>query len=169
MRSLSTILLAAAVLAGGCQSEQYRTQPLGDVEYDRAFNTGRDVLAQYFSLERADPRSGEIVSRPRPVEAEPQRLLGVGEARQLAQMRIRREDDRVVADLRVLIQRQDTEAAMTMQPVTADNELPGHTPVDETAPLTKEQQQVWRTTGRDEALERMILEDLLEQLAGGQE
>ncbi len=164
MSRLGMILLAAAPVLAGCQMDEYRCQPLGEVAYDEAFRVGRAVLAQYFSIASADPQSGKIVSRPKPIKAAPDRLLGSSPARQLAILRIRRTGGDLYADLRVHIQRQDAGAARAMQPVTVQTEMPNVTPAEETAAVTTEQSQAWENVGRDHALERTILADLLRQL-----
>ena len=73
-------------------------------------------------------------------------------------------DEEVIADLRVEIQRQDLAARKHLQPITPDSERPG-TPAEEGGALRAKQDQAWRTTGRDEALERRILSELLRRLA----
>jgi len=164
MSRLGMILLAAGPILAGCQVDSYRCQPLGDVAYDEAFRVGRSVLAQYFSIASADPQSGKIVSRPKPIKATSDRLLGSSPARQLAILRIRRKGGQLYADLRVHVQRQDAGVARAMQPITVQTELPNVTPAEETAAVTAEQSQTWANVSRDDALERIILADLLKQL-----
>ena len=165
MKTLTFVALMGALAAGGCQFERYRSQPLGEVGYARAFAAGKMVMSQYFSIASADSETGKIISRPEPVKAPRDRLLGSSPARQVATLRIRQKGDEIFADLRVEIQRQDASAIRHMQPVTVDTELPSRTPAQETAPLTAEQNQAWQTTGRNESLERTILADLLNSLA----
>jgi hypothetical protein len=145
---------------------QYRSQPLGQMPYADAFRAARQVFSQYFSVASADPRTGKIVGRPVMVEAAPERLLAVTPARQVAEMRIREKDGQVYAEVRVQVQRQDVEAFRAMQPVTVENELPSRTPAQDAGALSGEQNQAWQTTGRDEAKERDILNDLLNQVSG---
>ena len=83
---------------------------------------------------------------------------------QVAEMRIREKDGQVYAEVRVEVQRQDIEAFSAMQPVTVENELPSRTPAQDTAAVSGEQNQAWQTTGRDDAKERDILNDLLNQV-----
>ena len=157
-------VLVAALWAGGCRTQRYRVQPLGQTPYAEAFQSGKTVFAQYFRVSSADPRTGKIVGRPKAVEAARDRLLGASSARQVATMRIRKKGGQVYADVRVEIQRQDTGAFSTMQPVTVHNELPSNIPTQEEAALTAEQDQAWQITGREHALERAILGDLLQRL-----
>jgi hypothetical protein len=165
MNRFALAVLAGALAAGGCQYERFRSQPLGQVGYDQAFSLSRTVLSQYFSIASADADKGRIVSRPKMVASSPDRLLGTTPARQVAVMQIRRKNGEVFADLRVDVQRQDVEASSRMQPLTAGTELPSRTPAQESGPLTAEQNQAWRTTGRDEDLERTILADLVDRIS----
>lgn len=166
MKPLACVLLAGALAAaGGCQMEQFRSQPLGRAGFGEAFDAGRAVLAQYFSIASADRASGRIVSRPTPIEPTAERLLSRSSARQIATMQIRQKGEELFADLRVEVQRQDVAAARAMQPVTVHTELPTQTPAQESAAVTAEQDQLWRSAGRNHSLERTILTDLLKRLA----
>lgn len=148
----------------GCQGQRFRSQPLGKVDYAEAFQAGRTVLAQYFSVASFDAESGKIAGRPAPVDAARDRLLGASPARKVAEMRIRKKGELIFADVRVDIQRQDVGAFRQMQPVTVDNQVPNRTPADEAAAVTTEQNQAWQTTGRDHQLEQAILADLINAL-----
>ena len=166
MNRLALMALASLlVAAGGCNTTQYRSQPLGQVDYDKAFALSKEVFSEYFSIESASAKTGKIVGRPKAVEGAPDRLVGSSPARQIATMRVRQKDDLVFADIRVEIQRQDSIAARRMQPVTVETDYPGRTPAQEDAPLTIKQREAWQTTGRDDAVESKILTDLLGRLA----
>ncbi|KKK72727.1 hypothetical protein LCGC14_2901000, partial [marine sediment metagenome] len=138
---------------------------LGQVPYARAYREARAVFNQYFSIASADEESGKIVGRPRATETAPDRLLGVSPARHIAQMRVREKGGQVIVEVRVDIQRQDVGAYRAMQPITVDNDVPIRTPAEESGAVTAGQNQAWTTTGRDEALERTLLSDLLQRLA----
>jgi hypothetical protein len=161
----TAVLVAGTLLAGGCHAHGYNSQPLGDVPYPKAFEAGKAALAQYFSIASADETAGRIITRPKSVEAGRDRLLATSPARQVATLRIRKADRQLYADIRVSIQRQDVGAMRQMRPVTVDTELPTGTPAQETAALAADQNQAWQNTGRDEGLERTILDTLMEQLA----
>ena len=166
MNRLALMALAGLlVAAGGCDTTQYRSQPLGQVDYDKAFAVSKEVFSEYFSIESASAKTGKIVGRPKSIEGAPDRLLGRSPARQIATMRVRRKDDLVFADIRVEIQRQGSIAAQQMQPVTVDTDYPGRTPAQEDAPLTMKQRDTWQMSGRDDAVESKILADLLGRLA----
>jgi len=166
MRHLTwTVVLAAGMLsAGGCQSLGYNTQPLGDVGYAKAFQAGKVAMAQYFSVGSADAETGRITSRPQSADVGRDRLLGVSPARKVARLRIRRKGEQVYADVRVDVQRQDVDAMARMQPVTVNNDVPIQTPAQGRAALTSDQDQAWQNTGRDAALERSILDAMMDAL-----
>ncbi len=161
----TVVLVAGAVGGVGCQAPRYSSQPLGAVSYAEAFQAGRAAFAQHFTVESSDPAGGTITGRPKPIDAGRDRLFGVSPARQVATMRITERGGQVYADVRVNVQRQDVGALRQMQPVTVDNELPNRTPAQETAAISADQDQAWQTTGRDEALERAVLEAVVDRLA----
>lgn len=163
------LLPMLAALAVGCQTQQFATQPLGNVDYDQAYLAARNVFAQYFSIASADPETGKIVARSRSVDSpRPDRLLGTSPARHLAEMRVRREGGEVLVEVRVELQRQGTTAFRQMEPVTVNNELPYRTLSEQTSPYSQEQLDAWQSSGRDEALERKILGDVVLALHPGQ-
>ena len=161
----SVALLAAGLIAGGCEANQYSSRTLANVGYADAFRAGKTVLARHFSIAAADEVSGKIVSRPTPVEGARDRLIGVSSARQIATLRIRQKGQNVLADVRVDVQRQELAAFRHMQPVTVNNELPHQTPALDTAAVTPEQDQAWQDAGRNEAKEQEILEGLARELS----
>ena len=160
------IVVLGAAVAAGCDYQSYRSQSLGQINYDKAFAASRTVLSRYFTNLQVDADAGRITSAPRRTDAGADRLLATSPARQIARMRLRPKNGEVVAEIRVEVQRQDLAASRQMQPVTVDNELPSRQPARETAPLSPEQQQAWQTTGRDEALERQIMAELLNEIRG---
>ncbi|HET6429674.1 MAG TPA: hypothetical protein VFJ30_14750 [Phycisphaerae bacterium] len=159
------MVLATAMAAGGCTAGRYRSQPLGPVPYDMAFREARTVFCQYFSVAEADEAKGRIVGRVKLVDTGTRRLLGPGPGREKATMRIRQKGSDVIAEVRVEVERQDIAAVRALQPVTVYDELPTQSPVLESGALTAEQDQAWASAGRNEAVERAILRDLLDRIA----
>jgi len=142
----------------GCVQDMGRSRPLGEVSYGTAFATARDVMAQYYSIESSDASTGEIVSRPKRVDAGRDRLLGGSPARQVARLRLRREGKGVVAHLAVAVQRQGS--AVYRQHSGIDetySSVPNQTPAEADAATTPEQNEAWRTVKHDRALEQRIL------------
>ncbi len=164
MKKLTLLLVIMVAGVAGCQTERFRSQPLGEVGYAEAFRSGKRVMSQYFSIASADAETGRIVSRPKAVEAARDRLLGTTPARKIANMRIRQKGDLVFVDIRVDVQRRDVVALRQMQPITVDSELPHQTPADESAAVGSEQSRDWQTTARDHQLEHTILADLLKAI-----
>lgn len=165
MKTWIILLLAGTLVVAGCSTQEYRTQPLGSVTYAEAFDAGKAVMGNYFSVASADADTGKIISRPKMTNRPAGRLLGgTTPVRQMATLRIHPEGDQIVADIRIVDQRQDSGQIMRqMQPVTVDNERPTQGVFQEGA-LTQEQNQAWETTGREAALESTVLSDLLTRL-----
>jgi len=140
-----TGLLAAACMTagilGGCAQPIGRARPLGEVSYEAAFATAREVMAQYFA--RAD------------------RLLGGSPARQVATMRLRRDGRQVVAHLAVAVQRPGSAAHRQMR-MNVDNysSVPNQTPAQVEAATTPGQNESWRTDRYDRVMEQKILTQL---------
>lgn len=162
VRSLSFLLIVVAL--AGCQAERFRSQRLGEVSYDAAYQAALDVFDDYYAVQSADKASGRIASQPTPVEAAPEMLLTNTEARELAVLRIRRGDDAVWADVRIDIERQVSESYRDVTGLAAHRDVPNQTPAQEDAPLTTEQSLTWRVVGQNYEKERRMLADLTERL-----
>jgi hypothetical protein len=158
-------LLLPALLAG-CQNERFAAQPLPTNDYSQAFSLAKETFSQYFSIASANSASGEIQGQPKSTGQVRERLLGGAVTRQIASMRLRQVGQEVLAEVRVENQRQDMVSYGAVQPRTVYNEIPNQTPAQEGAALTDQQNQPWQTSGQDYALERTILNDLRNRLAG---
>ena len=150
----------------GCFGESPGTQiVLGPVSYDRAFAVGRDVMAQYFTLEEADGETGVIRSRPRYVEA---RGFGIGDRppdRQLAHLTVRPDGTGVAIKATVSIQRQGSEAYRMFRAREEDYSKMGARDGDDLeAATTHRQNELWETYRYDRILEHTILRDLTQLL-----
>jgi len=159
------MVLATAMTAGGCTVGRYRSQPLGPVPYTLAFREARTVFCQYFSVAEEDQAKGKIVGRVKLVDTGPRRLLGPVPGREKATMRIREKGSNVIAEVRVEVERQDVAAVRALQPVTVYDELPTQSPLLESGALSPDQDQAWTGAGRNEAVERAMLRDLVERIA----
>lgn len=158
------LFVAACMAAGllvGCTEPIGRARSLGEVGYQPAFATAREVLAQYYSIESADPQTGVIRSRPKPVQARAERIVGKSDARQVATMRLRRDGREVIAHLAVAIQRQGSTIHRQMR-MDADNysSVPNQTPAEVEGATTPEQNESWRTDKYDRVMEQTILNQL---------
>lgn len=170
MRRFALILAAAGALASvGCGGQSPgTTRMLGDVNYTTAFAAARDVLAENgFVVESANPDTGVINTRPKPIEAGGERLLGESQSRQVATMRLRRQNGQVVADLAVAQQRQDAETFRQMAgPRENYSGVPTDTPAEMDAPADPQQRYTWRTESYRGDIERRILQELYLELHG---
>ena len=164
MRWYAIATCTAAIMAiGGCAGATTPGTPrsLGQVDYQSAFATGRETLAQYFTVASAKVESGLITARPSTAEMAPARLLGRAASRRTASLHIYKRDGLVYAHLSIAIQREGTDLYHTY---TANREnysqVPDKTPAEEAAATTPKQNEAWETIGYDHALERHILDDL---------
>ena len=153
-------LAVVALLAGCNQAPPGRSRSLGPVQYEAAFASAREIMAQYFDIE-SDAVEGVVRSRPAPVEAPAERLIGHSPARQMATLRLRRKNGTVVAHLSVAIQREDSaEMRQMADQGTGYDTVPNKTPAYAEAATTTEQNQTWRTERYDHDLAAKVLDDL---------
>ncbi len=158
-------LLLSAVLTG-CTEQHGSSKSLGDIGYASAFASGREVMSQYFSVESADPSTGEIKSRPKEIELKGERLLGGSHARQVAVLRLNRKNGKVVAHAMVSVQRQGSDVFRQMKVANENyDSVPNQTPAEIEAATTPEQNETWQTEYFDHSLENKILEDLYKALS----
>jgi len=159
--------IIAAALPGGCAT---RGAPgsrltLPDVSYKVAFATARAVMSKHFKVASADPTTGLILAKPKPVSARPERLLGGSSpARHVAKMRLGSGDGHVVVLVSVALQRQGASSYRQMQPGDDYSSVPNQTPAQDTAATTVEQNEAWQTQSHDRGLERQILNELYQAL-----
>ena len=163
--TIATQTVAVLALAGCSVAVPGTTRDLGRVDYQAAFATGRETMAQHFSVDTWDVQTGLIRARPHMAEMPPERLLGGSPARRKATLRVWQKDGLVFAHASIAIQR---EGSSLYRFRTAGNEnynqVPDKTPAYEAAAITPEQKQLWETKGYDHVLERRILDDLYRAL-----
>ena len=160
--------IVAAGLLGGCGGATPGTsRTLGAVSYESAYAAGREVLSQHFSVLPSDPASGTLTCRPRAADARPGGLIGFTPTgrRKTATLRLLREGKKIVAHVAVTVEQQGRPVYRSMpQPGQEYSSVPNLTPAEEEAATTPEQNDAWRTVGRDRALEQVILNDLYRKL-----
>jgi hypothetical protein len=161
------MLLAGLLAAGGCaQWEQTpgRSRDLGSVSMPRAFTASREVLSAHFAIAQADPVTGTIKTRPKPVDAPGERLLGGSEARQVGTLRLREEDGQVVAHLSIAMQRKGGQAVRNR--VLDEENYSGRprTPAHTGAAIEPSQNDDWQVYGYDHRLESVILAEIYRTL-----
>lgn len=159
MRRHVLIVAAVAVfLIAGCSMTPGRSRSLGEIDYSAAFAAANEVMAQYYSIESANPRTGVIQARPRDISADNERILGGSPARQLATLRLRTEGESVVAYASVALQRQGAQGLRQFQ--ESYDSVPNETPAESDAATTADQNDTWTTHSYAHNVERRILQDI---------
>ena len=164
MISRCLILVSVVALLAGCQNESFRSQALGEVEAAAAFQAAKDVFAGYYTITSADPAAGRIEGEPKLTASRAEPVFSTAPTREVPVLRIRSQGNTVWADVRVAIQRQEAGAYGAFSGFSAGHEIPNATPAQEDAPLTEEQNRLWRDSGYNLAVEQRILADLYNRL-----
>ena len=159
---LAALACLATLAAAGCaQRTPGTTRSLGLVDHDTAFAAGRHVMSQYFRIAQVDRQAGVISSQPQPADAGAERILGASPARQLATLRLRRQDGRLVAQATVALQRQGSDIHRQISPAAGSyDSVANRTPAELEAATTPQQNETWVTERYAHDLERKILADL---------
>ena len=166
MTTRSAILLLVGLALAGCQAEPVTTGRLGEVDYTAAFAGAREVFGQYYTIDSAEAATGRIVGVPRSVSAEPDRLLTLTPARERATLRLRRDGRTVWADIRVAVERLESTGYRSAQALHQLRDVPDRTPAQDDAPLTQQQNEIWRPAGNNLQIEQRILIDLVDRMKG---
>ena len=147
--------------AFGCASRPWgATMPMRDVDRDDAFSAAMVVMANYFSIESADPKTGIIKSRPKSVEQGPGILKDGRPTRQVATISLRREEGQTVTTVLVEVQQQGSREYLRLPSAERYSSIPHDTPAEGEAATTPEQNIAWRTIERDRKLEVKMLDEL---------
>lgn len=166
----AAVLLAAAALAG-CQGAAPTTRNFSHLRVpgtpkEAAYDAAYAALAARFPVATSDRVTGTITSEPvetyeptaegeaAPVAAGPRRL------RRSAIVRVTDGDAAAEVWCKVLVERQDAEAAQMFRNDLGINDAPTGTAVDRDAATTPEQNEVWRVLRRDKLEERAVLRDV---------
>ena len=164
MLVLTGILTATALV--GCQTQAVSgtRMSLGDVSYDEAHAVAREVMRKHFEL--APSTSHHVIeAMPKPVDARGQRILGgKSPTRQLATLRLQKQEGHIVANCAVRLQRQGSASYEQFGASGNYSTIPNDTPSQGTAATTPEQNEAWETRGRDTALERTIVGELYDAM-----
>lgn len=153
------LLVAASILAG-CQTDQFRSRRLGDVDYNAAYQAGLGAMSNYFTIQSADAKTGRIVAQPQPASPTAGKIVSSTQGREVAVLQITRDSAGVVAGIRVDIQRQEEPAYQSFSQMYSNTDVPNQTPAQREAALSPEQVQAWRTVGHNYDMERRILDDI---------
>jgi hypothetical protein len=178
--SRSALLLCLIPVVGmGCaaapDASRFATRAIQAADQDAVFAAAIPIMRREFGRIDVD-RSGRWIEATRVYSADDQSntardlVRAPSTLRQNALMHVRRSGDTAVAEIRVDIQRRDTERRrMMMSSPTRLTDRPSSTPIDRDAATTTKQNEVWTNVRRDRPLERSLLEELAEWAARRQE
>jgi hypothetical protein len=166
------------MLWAGCEGSpdlsMYQSRRIEGTHPDEVLLVASKVLRREFGRIQLDSERQMIETDP--VEFRTEResgtvrdLYGGGSTmRRVARFRVGKRGGGSVARLRIEVERQDTERAVAMQPPTGQlNESPAYdTPIQRDAATTMQQNTVWTFVRRDRRLERALLVEMGELLAG---
>jgi hypothetical protein len=160
--SAVAVLLAAAFMTGCSIPNPGTVRLLGDVNYDAAFDTAKQVFAKYYSIESVDADKGVIVSSPKEEEGPSGRIFASRtRVREIATMRLTRTSTGVAAQVSVEVQKLGTDA-IRQTTLTGENysQLPDKSPAQGEAATTYEQNQTWFFDHYNKGEEGKVLADL---------
>lgn len=165
MNRTAAVCTAVALAAlAGCGQRRYRTTSLGLVDYVDAFSAAREVVSQYFPIASADRAAGRIVTEPIPAQADSATLVSRVPSRKRGEVRLRRDDGKTYADVRVITEHLQSNKYRNMQELHDHRDVPDLSPARSGAALTEKQQQVWTPGRNDPLIEQRILDDLRQRL-----
>jgi hypothetical protein len=175
-RSIRALPVAVLLLAPlGCattelEPRRFRSRALPGVSAQEAFQQAEDIMRREFGGTSPDRADMALESGPEEFVASSDTgtardLVGASSTmRRRGTLRIRQRGDATVAEIRIDIERRDSErrraAASSSHQDSRIDDLPGRTPIERDAATTNEQNTVWTQVRRDEALERALLDEL---------
>jgi hypothetical protein len=176
------LLLALPVLCpwcAGCPEERatpltYNVLRLSGAPEEAVFDAATRVLAEHFSIARADRTAGLVEGVPEETVGSSRGgrlgdvVVGPRRERRVAEVRVEKAGGLVKVYCKVQVQEYDTQAHQMFDREHARDDLPGSTPADRDAATTTEQNAVWRNRQRDRDMESEILRAIREQLPGAQ-
>lgn len=144
---------------------------LQQVKYDSAFDAGLDAIREIFPIESQDRQTGRIVSRPLAYSAdEPSNAIDTGlsssnpELRRRAYLTVSEHPDACSLDVRVDIERRDTQDYQVYEGIMAAEDLRMRTPAERRDMATNEQREVWTFIRRDRLAEEQIIRRINQRL-----
>ena len=171
---LLTVLVVAAVVAGGCgesASRAWQHAQLPTHDWQTAFQVSQDVLKEHFEIAEASVTKGTIVTRPAVFErARSGTLADIrgagGRWRRTVSLELSRGGLEVEARAAVILEREGTNAAIAIAESGGFGDRANDVPRSQ--PLISERGRgpapVWTEVGNDPTLAREILAQITERL-----
>lgn len=167
---------AMVILAVGCNSKEARSSgqvvQLQGVAYGPAFEAGLDAMREHFAIEKADRASGQIVAKPALYSGdEPSARLSIGlsktkpEMRRMAFLQVSNRPEGLAVEVRVDIERLDTQDYQIHEGIQATEDLRMRTPAERRDTAGPDQRDVWHLVRRDQQMEELLLRRMRERLA----
>lgn len=172
---LIPILLSLILLAVGCDGSTARrpgqTITLEQVQYASAFDAGLDAMRETFPIEMRDRQTGRIISRPVAYSGD-ESSAGIStgltgsspELRRRAYINLSEHAEGCSLEIRVDIERRDTQDYQVYEGVMAAEDLRMRTPAERRDMATQEQREVWTFIRRDRAAEEQIIRKINQRL-----
>jgi hypothetical protein len=178
MRQLGTLLLVVPATwcltgcSGGLETRRFQSRVIEGASPDEVFQAAQVVLRREFGRVQVDPGARRIVSEPAEYRTSSESGTardfygGRSTMRRTAHFSVAPRGDGTVAQLRVDIERQDTDRREVFQPDrNRISDAPSQTPIERDAATSTEQNTVWTFVRRDRQLERALLTELQERFA----
>lgn len=173
---LIPVLLSVILLAVGC-AESVARRPgqfvtLERAGYAPAFQAALDATRETFPIAQQDPQTGQIISRPVVYSTdESTERLSTGlsgtreELRRKAFINLSERPDGVAVEVRVDVERRDTQDYQVYEGILATEDLRMRTPAERRDTAGIDQREVWTFIRRDRTAEELIIRRLRERLA----
>ncbi len=165
--TVATVLLGVVLLVG-CDAGQSpgTTRMLGSVNYDKAFQTARQVMGRHFDIRSAEPVTGVITTLPEGGRDRPTGVIALssGEVRRLATLRLTRSGNQVEARLAIAVQTASPAPVQRFDVGANYDSVPNQSPSELEAATTTEQNVRWQTRRHDTRMETQILNELFREM-----
>ncbi|NIA06519.1 MAG: hypothetical protein GWP14_02595 [Actinobacteria bacterium] len=173
--TLLTFLLTIAFISIGCDSSTARrpgqTISLQQVQYAAAFDASLDAMRESFPIQTRDLQTGRIVSRPVAYSGgEPSTGISTGlsgstpELRRRAYITLSEHAEGCSLEVRVDIERRDTQDYQVYEGLMAAEDLRMRTPAERRDMASNQQREVWTFIRRDRAAEEQIIRRINQRL-----
>jgi len=172
---LLSFLLTVILMSVGCSESTVRrpgqTVNLQQAGYDTAFDASLDAVREVFPIEMRNRQTGQIVSLPVAYSGdEPSAGISTGltgstpELRRRAYVNLSEHADGCSLEVRVDIERWDTQDYQVYEGIMAAEDLRMRTPAERRDMASQEQREVWTFIRRDRTAEEQIIRSINQRL-----